>query len=314
MRDRVDIYRHLSLLSEPARVRILRLLELEELGVGELTSIVQLPQSTVSRHLKALLERAWISRRTAGTSSLVRFVVSALPEDARMLWTVVRDEPGDEASHGQDVQRMRSILDQRRLDSRAFFGRVAAGWGELREALFGRRFTLPTLMGLLNERWRVVDLGCGTGETLAAIAPYVGSVIGVDQEPSMLEAAQRRLRGMDGVALRQGDVCATGLKGGEADAVLSMLVMHHVQAPSDLFAEAHRLLKPGGRFVVLDMVAHDRTEYRASMGHQHLGFDRETIASAADSAGLELARFQLLDADPEAQGPGLFAATLTRPS
>jgi SAM-dependent methyltransferase len=312
MNERDDIYRHLNLLSEPARVRILRLLEVEELGVGELTSVVQLPQSTVSRHLKALLDRGWIRRRSAGTSSLVRFVVSALPEDARMLWSVVRDEPTDEAGHAQDVQRMRSILEQRRLDSRTFFGRVAADWGGLREALFGCRFTLPTLMGLLDETWRVVDLGCGTGETIVAIAPYVSSVIGVDQEPSMLEAAQRRLHGLDGVTLRQGDVCATGLTGGEADAVLSMLVMHHVPAPADLFVEAHRLLKEGGRFVVLDMLAHDRVEYRASMGHLHLGFDRETIAAAAATARLRLARFQLLDADPDAQGPGLFAATLVR--
>ena len=116
------IFEHLSQLSDPTRVRLLRLLSEEELGVGELASVVQLPQSTVSRHLKRLLDGGWIARRVEGPAALVRMDAAALPEEARRLWEVVAGAPGCDAELTADLERMARVLAQRSIDSRAFFG------------------------------------------------------------------------------------------------------------------------------------------------------------------------------------------------
>ena len=116
----------LGLLSEMTRVRVLRLVASEELGVGEIAQILQLPQSTVSRHLKVLDTHGWLSRRQVGTSTYVRFVVDDLDASREALWSLVVDATDDEPQVAQDLNRMKGVLAQRQLDTRAFFGQVAA--------------------------------------------------------------------------------------------------------------------------------------------------------------------------------------------
>lgn len=299
----------LTLLSEPIRVRVLRLVEREELGVGELSSILQLPQSTVSRHLKALMVADWVCRRSAGTSSLIRMDSGALSAPRAALWSLVKKTLADDASAAQDAQRMDAVLAQRRVDTRAFFGRVAARWDEVRDTLFGGDFIGATVAALLDEQWVVADLGCGTGATVQQIAPVVEKVIAVDHEEVMLDAARRRLAGADNVELRLGDLTALPLDDASVDRALVMLVLHHVEALDDAFAEARRILRPGGRLVVMDMTAHDRESYRQTMGHVHLGFSRAQLEDLAGAAGLGLRQYYLLPPAAEAQGPGLFIAT-----
>ncbi len=301
------IYRHLSTLSEPTRVRLLALLEAEELGVGELARIVQVPQSTVSRHLKVLREDGWIQRRSVGTASLLR-VDPALPGDARKLWQVVRQE----ADFPEDRRRMRSVLALRGGDSAAFFERMAGKWETIRGDLFGEAFWLPTLLALLPEGLVVADLGCGTGEALAALAPVVRSVIGVDREAAMLSLAATRLDGLRNVSLRQGGLTALPMADAELDIALCMLVLHHVEPLSIAFAEIARALKPGGRLVVLDMVAHDRVDFQRSMGHRHRGFSPAQLTALARDAGMTLHRHRRLPHATEALGPPLQVAIIVR--
>ncbi len=139
-----------------------------------------------------------------------------------------------------------------------------------------------------------------------------GPAIGVDREPAMLEAAAARLEGVEGVELRLGDLESPPLSDGEVDAALLMLVLPYVEDPVAVLAAAGRAVRTRGQVVLVDMVEHDRDEYRRSMGHQHLGFSEEQLARMLGRAGLVLDRYVRLPADPSASGPGLFVAVAVR--
>ena len=299
----------LTLLSDTTRVRILRLVAQEELGVGELVEILQLPQSTVSRHLKALSTSGWVHKRAVGTSSLATLDIQRLSAPRASLWELVRTETAEDPSTAQDLQRMASILSQRQLDSKAFFGSVGSRWGEVRRDLFGEHFLIPTMMALVDPQLCVGDLGCGSGESAALLATSVSRVIAVDHEARMLELASERLRTFDNVDVRHGDLTKLPIADGELDCALVMLVMHHVEDLNAALLEIKRVLRDGGRLIVVDMTRHERESYRFRMGHVHLGFERDALASMAESAGLKPSRYHLIPADPSAQGPGLFIAT-----
>jgi SAM-dependent methyltransferase len=303
-----SIYTQLSALSEPTRVRLLRLLEVEELGVGELARIVQIPQSTVSRHLKVLRDDGWISRRSVGTASLLRLDVGQLSGAARQLWGVVREAV--EADFVEDARRMRSVLALRGADA-AFFERMAGKWDNIRADLFGDDFLLPTLLALLPGGLTVADLGCGTGAALEQLAPVAGRLIGVDSSPAMLALARQRLSGIAHAEVRPGSLSALPLEDTSVDVALIMLVLHHVEEVGPVLAEVARVLRPGGRLVVLDLVAHDREDFQRSMGHRHPGFSEQTVASLCQEAGLRLADYRPLPVSSAALGPGLFVAVIS---
>ena len=306
-----DLFAHLNALSEPLRVRLLHVLSRHELGVGELSRALQTPQSTVSRHLKQLLLRGWVEKRTAGPASFFR-LAEPLPDEAEGLWAVVARNLDASEPYGEDLLRVESVLAQRELDSRDFFGRHAGDWDTLRHELFGAGYLPATLMALLPPGLTVADLGCGTGEVVMALAPSVARVIGVDQEAAMLAVARQRSAELYNVELVHSGLEALPLADASVDAALCMLVLHHVDDLPTSFAQVARCLRKGGRLVVLDMVEHDRREYRRTMGHRHLGFGREELATLADVAGLKEQSWHRLPPDPEAQGPGLFLAVYSR--
>lgn len=311
MAERGVIFDHLTTLSDPTRVRILRVLEAEELAVGELARVIQAPQSTVSRHLKRL--EGFVQRRNAGTTSLLRVDTEALGGEARQLWELVRAHANHEEQWREDRARLASVVAERSVDSRAFFGRVAAEWERVRQEIFGARFLVPTLLGLLPRGLRVADLGCGTGDVSAILADAGADVIAIDHEPAMLEAARKRLDGLENVTILEGQLEALPLEDGGLDVALALLVLHHVEELGPCFEEAARTLRSGGRLVVLDMIAHDRADYRHRMGHKHLGFSRADLDALAAEVGLAPERYRQLLPDPDAQGPPLFVATWTLP-
>lgn len=299
-------------LGDVTRLRILALLEREELGVGEISRIVQLPQSTVSRHLKQLFENGWVVKRTVGTASLYRLVDDEVPPAAAELWMLARGQVEASSTFKDDRHRMDEVLAARQTDSKAFFGRIGGEWDELRRELFGRDFSADALLGLLPPDMVVADIGCGTGDATAHLAPYVGEIIAIDREPAMLDAARKRLKDFANITFREGDLDRLPLDNASVDAATVFLVLHHVEDPGRAIKEIARVLKKGGAVMIVDMVAHDREAYRHTMGHLHLGFDEKSLKRWAQAAGLSHLRVRRLRPDTESKGPGLFVATMRK--
>lgn len=303
----------LAVLADMVRLRMMRVLEREELSVGEVARVVQLPQSTVSRHLSALAGEGWLVKRQEGTATLYRLLADDLAEPARELWRTVRRQiaEGEPLELEADLRRLGQVLADRRTDSRSFFGRVAGEWYALRASLFGDGFTGPALLSLLDPRWVVADLGCGSGDAARLLAPHVARVIGVDQSEAMLDAARGRLGGVSNIELVCGDLESLPLADGSVDAAVLSLVLHHVDDPGAVLAEVRRVLRGGqggGVAVVIDMPAHDREEYRRTMGHRHLGFTGERMVQLLTAAGFSGVRTRELATGLDVKGPGLFVA------
>jgi ArsR family transcriptional regulator len=304
----------MPVLADPVRSRLLLLLERNELTVGELCSVVQAPQSTVSRQLKSLSDGGWLTSRADGTNRRYAMAASRLDAPLRSLWLLVRKETAGTLAAQQDERRLTQVLATRRSRSEEFFRAGASQWDQLRDELFGRWFFLPALLGLLDENAVVADLGCGTGQVAEALAPFVGQVIGIDASQAMLKSAKKRLEALGNVDLRAGTLEALPVNDGSLDAAMMFLVLHHVADPARALAEAARALKPGGRLVVADMLPHDREEYRAQMGHFWLGFPESDVVRTLGDAGFGQVRVVPLPADPKAKGPALFAARAVKPA
>ncbi len=306
------IHDHLASLADTTRSRILLLLDRHELTVSELCGIVQLPQSTVSRHLKALADGGWVAARAEGTSNLYTMTRDDLDPAARRLWLLVREQVGSSTAAAQDQRRLQAALAERRTKSQEFFSSSAGQWDRVRDDLFGDRFHLAALAALAEGTWTIGDLGCGTGQVSAALAPFVARVIAVDASAAMLQAARKRLGGVDNIELRRGELEALPIDDARLDAATLMLVLHHVPEPERALGEIARVLKPGGRAIVVDMLPHDRESYRQQMGHVWLGFGDDHVRRLFQQAGFEDVRIVSLPPDAKAKGPGLFVATARR--
>jgi SAM-dependent methyltransferase len=302
------VFDRLQAFADPIRGRLLLALEAQELTVREIQAVLQLPQSTVSRHLKVLADLGLVVIRGAGTSNWYR-MPRELEAGGRRLWLAVREEVAGSPAARRDAVRLERILADRHLTSQQFFESAAGQWDRLRGELFGPASGLLALPGLIDEHWTVGDLGCGTGELIAALAPFVQKVIGVDESAAMLKTARQRTRSLSGVELRTGTLEAPRLEPGELDAALLVLVLHHAADPRRVLAAAHRALSPGGKLLILDMQPHDHVEYREQMGHQWLGFSEAELRGWLEAAGYESPRFVMLAPDPKAKGPPLFAMT-----
>ena len=309
---RPPILDQMSALSDGLRSRILLVLERNELTVSELRTVLQLPQSTVSRHLKTLGDAGWVVSRRDGTRRLYHMPNEDADPGVRRLWRLAREQLGGTHAAEEDLRRLQGVLAKRRSRSREFFATEAGHWDQLRDELFGPRFYLFALLGLLEDDWVVGDLGCGSGPLSAALAPFVRQVIAVDGSEAMLVAAKQRLRSLDNVEVRRGELEALPIADGALDAATLILVLHHLPDPGKVVREVARVLRPGGKLLVVDMLPHDRQEYQSEMGHVWMGFLQTRVHRYLTEAGLRTARFSLLPAEPTAKGPTLFAATAWR--
>ncbi len=297
----------MELLADPTRLRLLRALERRELSVLELCEVVALPQSTVSRHLKALSGGGWVASRRQGTQSLYAWAGDAAA-GARKLWSVARAELEGWPVAVQDAKRLEAVL-ARRDGARRFFAGAAGAWDELRAKVYGRAFGAEALLSLLPPAWTVADLGCGTGALTAALAPRVRKVIGVDRSAAMLQAARRRTEGLGNVELHEADLARLPLAAGSCDAALLVLVLAYQEDPGPTLAEAHRVLRSAGRLVVVDAARHSDEELRRRMGQVHPGFEPEELAERVRAAGFADTTARALPPEPGASGPGLVVVT-----
>jgi ubiquinone/menaquinone biosynthesis C-methylase UbiE/DNA-binding transcriptional ArsR family regulator len=298
----------MSALSDQTRCRMLLLLEKHELTVSELCCVLQLPQSTVSRHLKTLADDGWVTSRRDGTSRFYSMPVDDLDQGAARLWALISEQVISTRGAGQDERRLRGVLSRRRAKSQEFFASAAGGWDRLRGELFGDEFFLWALLGLFDSNLVVGDLGCGTGQLTEVVAPHVRRVISVDGSDDMLDAARQRLSGATNVDIRRGDLESLPIEAGELDVAMLSLVLHYSPEPPRALAEVGRVVGKGGRVLVVDMLPHDREEYQQQMGHVWLGFSEGQITRLLTATGFENVRVRMLPVDPDAKGPALFAA------
>jgi ArsR family transcriptional regulator len=304
----VAILDHMSALADTTRCRMLLLLEKHELTVSELCAVLQMPQSTVSRQLKTLADDSWVVSRRDGTSRFYCMSLDELDAGAAQLWPIIRAQVDPTPAAGNDAKRLRGVLARRRIKSQEFFATASAGWDRLREDLFGDTFYLWAVLGLIDPGLVVGDLGCGTGQLSATIAPHVKRVIAVDGSADMLDAARARVQELPNVDVREGDLESLPLDAGALDAAMLSLVLHYSPDPARALTEVARVVRPGGRVLVVDMLPHDRVEYQQQMGHVWLGFSEKQVARLLTGAGFDEVRVRALPADPDAKGPALFAA------
>jgi len=304
----VQILDHMSALADPIRCRMLILLEKHELTVSELCAVLQMPQSSVSRQLKTLADDHWVASRRDGTSRFYSMPVDDLDSGARRLWPIIREQVASTSAAAQDERRLRGVLARRRAKSEEFFATAAGGWDHIRTGLYGDTFYLWAVLGLIDPNLVVGDLGCGTGQLTETVSPYVRRVIAVDSSDDMLVAARLRLGAAKNVDLRKGELESLPLAAGELDAAMLSLVLHYSPVPARALAEVGRVVRPGGRVLIVDMLPHEREEYHQQMGHVWLGFTEKQITRFLTGAGFGEVRVRAVPADPDAKGPSLFAA------
>jgi ubiquinone/menaquinone biosynthesis C-methylase UbiE/DNA-binding MarR family transcriptional regulator len=307
--NRASIFDRLTALADSTRSRVLLLLDRHELTVGELCAALQLPQSTVSRHLKILTDEGWLASRAQGTSRRYSMQTSKLDSSARRLWQVVRAQVAESPAASQDAHRLAGVLAQRRSAQIAFFDSAPGHWDRMRAELIGQRTDLLALLELLDDDWVVGDLGCGTGHVAEVIASCVARVIAVDESGPMLAAARKRLAPFENVELRSGRLEEIPIEDETLDVAILLLVTHYVTEPVRAMREVARVMKGAGRLLVADLMPHERDEYVLQMGHVWQGIGDEQLGEWLTHAGFTDFRYRPLPADPVAKGPGMFVAS-----
>ncbi|EJU09419.1 metalloregulator ArsR/SmtB family transcription factor [Novosphingobium resinovorum] len=298
----------LRALSEPTRLRMLRLLAHMELAVGELAQVLGQSQPRVSRHIKILCDAGLAERRKEGSWVFLRIAVSEQGESslgtaaANLLNVAERDDSQFAARCAEDRRHLAAIRAGREASAEAYFARHAAEWDTLRrlhgadepvEAALLRALGEETIGGLL-------DVGTGTGRMAQLLSARAGRVTALDKSPEMLRIARARLQDLpaDKVDLVQGDFTALPFAPDAFDTVLFHQVLHFAQDPAVVLTEAARVLRPGGRIAVVDLAAHEREEMRERHAHARLGFSDEQMLAHLASAGLTPAEPVALPGDP----------------
>ena len=307
-----SLLRWMASLADATRLRLLRLVERHELAVSDLCDVLQLPQSTVSRHLKLLGDEGWTVNRRRGTTNLYRMVLDELEPPQRQMWLLAREQTQGWAAVGQDQLRVTERLRQRKDSAQSFFTGAADQWDKLREQIYGPTFGTDALLALLPSDWTVADLGCGTASLALELSRHVKQVIGIDNTPAMLDAARKRMGDTHNIDLRQGDIEALPIDDGACDAVLMVLVLSYLPDVGPALAEMARVIKPGGKAVIVDVMRHDRDDFRREMGQHSMGFDRDEVCGLLIDAGLVNPTCTPIPPHPDAKGPALLIATANK--
>ena len=282
--DVKDLSAVCRLLGDEARLRLLRLLTRERLNVTELTGILGIAQSGVSRHLGLLRDAGLVDESREGGYTWYR---AARDGDGLLddVWRMLepRFEAADDPATRADEARLGEVL---RLRKESF----AAHGEEGRQLVPGRSWAAwARALGHLLPPVVVGDLGCGEGYLTLEAARWASRVIAVDRSPEVLHRARElaRRRGVGNVTWKQGEIEALPIAKGTLDVALLSQALHHAADPSRALAEAVRATTPGGRVLVLDLRAHDQGWVRERLGDRWLGFADAELQALLEAAGLE---------------------------
>ena len=302
-------------LSDPTRLRVLRLLESEELMVQELMDALGMAQSRVSRHLAILREAGLLRDRRDGTYVFYRFAVPA-EGPWREAWKLVRSTLTDDPTAQRDDASLQRVIQARGERPRSFFDAVGPDWDALRKVFDDDVLRARAITRLVASKQSVADIGTGTGILALELARLGLSVIGVDRSQRMLDAARSKLRdeGLENVELREGDAHALPIADGEVDAALAHMVLQYLASPADALSEMARIVRPGGTIVVVDFVSHNQDWMRHELGVLRSGFELDEMREMFAQAPLEEPRIEVRE--PLTRGrdlPATFIASARRP-
>ena len=274
----------LRLLADPTRVRLLALLEREELTVAELASVLHLAQPRVSTHLAKLKEAELVRDRRAGVSAYYR-ANSEGDEHRQALIRSLR-ESIDDALIREDADRLPSVLAERARDE---------GWADTVAGDMERHYspgrtweTLSRSLLQLLETGDVLDIASGDGVTAELLAPHARSIVCIDASERVVEAATKRLAQYKNVQVRHGDMHALSLDAKRVDLVLMLHALTYSEHPDKAMAEASRVLRPGGRLLAVTLGKHDHRPVVEPFDHRNLGFTQAELTDLAQKAGLDV--------------------------
>jgi len=276
----------LKVFADATRVRLLALLEDEELTVAELSAITQLAQPRVSTHLAKLKEAGLVRDRRSGVSAYYRFDDAALDPAQRSLWLSI-SQGSDDPLLRQDGERVPSVLamraaDQNWADSVAGDMERHYSPGRTWEAL--ARTALPLL-----APGDVLDIASGDGVLAELLAPHAKRYVCIDSSQRVVAAAAERLRRYANVEVREGDMHALPFKPGSFDLVVLMHALTYAERPAQAVAEAARVLRRGGRLLLSSLACHEHRSVVAAYGHRNLGFAEKELRKFAEKAGVQVA-------------------------
>jgi ubiquinone/menaquinone biosynthesis C-methylase UbiE len=295
-----SIIKTLKVVADPNRLRILLLLKGEEFSVTELQEILAMGQSTISSHLSQLKQAELVEDRRTGKSNFYRLAMAndSRPDSVLLRLLSQAETEIPEAAHDQAA--MRRVLRKRKDKMRAFFDSVAGrlgkdyvpgkSWKSLAEALLR---LLPPLV--------IADLGAGEGASALLLAQRAKKVIAVDSSARMIEVGREQAlrHGVKNIDYRLGDMEEIPIGDGEVDLVFFSQSLHHALHPELALAEAARILVPGGRIVILDLVRHRFEQARELYADEWLGFSEADLESMLQNAGFVNVEATVVDKEPE---------------
>lgn len=279
-----DVHSMLKALADPGRLHLARLLGEGAFHVTELVTVLDVPQSTLSRNVHLLLDAGLVQVRREGRFHWYSLRVAAdAPTATLVQW--VRDHAP--ALSAEERRRVLAVWEERRARTAAFFDEVDAA--DPGAAWLGSADCVPSLLRHVPDGAVVADLGAGNGRLLPDLAARARSVIGVDASPSLLDQARRRVEGLGvgRIDLRLGDLAHLPLRDHEADVVVANMVLHHLPEPGRALSEMARVLKPGGVALVGDFLPHNEEWMRDKLADLWLGIEPSQLRAWLTNAGFQ---------------------------
>ncbi len=284
-----ELLQGLRAVAEPTRLRILALCAHGELTVSDLTQILGQSQPRVSRHLKLMVDAGLLERFREGQWAFYRLAEKS--SAGRLASTLVDLVPEDDESHALDLERLEVVKQTRAAEAEAYFRRNAARWDEIRKLYVDDAEVEAALRRVVpeGEVGELLDIGTGTGRVIEVFADRYKRAVGVDRSREMLSVARTRLdrQGMRNWQVRQADMYALPLHSNAFDTVTVHMVLHYAEQPRAVIAEAARVLRPGGRLVLVDFAPHQSEALRSEHAHRRLGFSDEELERWFRSVGLD---------------------------
>lgn len=287
---------------ESTRFRLLALLSRGDLTVTDLTEILGQSQPRISRHLKLLVEEALINRYQEGAWAYFRLQHEGA--GASLVRTLLAAAADDDPVLQRDSERLAAVKRQRAERAQAYFSRNASEWDELRRLHASDAAIEKALLQLLGNAPidSLLDLGTGTGWILQLLASRYKRAVGVDASRDMLTVARANLdrAGILKASVRHADILNLTLEGQDFDLVTIHHVLHFIDEPELAITEAARVLRPGGRLLIVDFAPHALEYLRQEHAHVRLGFSHETIGDWLGHLGLDVEK--AIDLSPEKAG------------